>query len=408
MSVHRLTDYGACEAALRNHDLAQSLYDAGEVVMRDVLLTLHGAAHKARRGLEVKVFRRDFFRYYEQEVFPRTLEETLAPLIAAGGTDLIEFGYRVTINLTADFAGIDRPEKSIAETETLLALVKTFSEGATLVHSTRPKAEVEAEVRAALARFDAAFLQPSIARRQAMIAAHGRGDLAQDALPRDVLTVLLLNEDRLDLPADVLLREMAFYMQAGSHSTSNAMVHALHEIFVWAGVGDAADPARWQQLADPLFVQQCVHESLRLHPASPEAWRRPACPMQLAGAGDVGPADRVELDLFSANRSAAVFGADADAFRPGRSAPRGVMPFGLTFGIGLHTCLGRELDGGLVARADTDPALHQYGIVTLLVLRLLALGARPDPARPARPDHKTSRPNWGTYPVAFTVAQEAA
>ena len=38
-----------------------------------------------------------------------------------------------------------------------------------------------------------------------------------------MLTVLLRNEDKLELPADVLKREMAFYLQAGSHSTSQPL-----------------------------------------------------------------------------------------------------------------------------------------------------------------------------------------
>ena len=132
---------------LREQQLAQSLYDEGAVIMADVLLVLHGAEHRARRLLELKVFRRDFFRYYEQEVFPATLAQTIARFVAAGAADLVDFGYRVTLNLTADFAGIDRPLRTTQETEHLRALVMSFSEGATLVHSTRNKEEVRAEVR---------------------------------------------------------------------------------------------------------------------------------------------------------------------------------------------------------------------------------------------------------------------
>ena len=102
-----LAGYRECEAALRNTDLKQALYDAGAVVMDGVLLTLHGAEHAVRRAVEVRVFRRNFLSHYEKVVFPRTLEQTLAPFVADGGGDLIELGYRATANLTADFAGID-------------------------------------------------------------------------------------------------------------------------------------------------------------------------------------------------------------------------------------------------------------------------------------------------------------
>jgi len=133
--------------ALRSPHLAQALYDDGAVIMDKVLLTLHGEEHRKRRVLEFRVFRRDFFRWYETEIFPRTLNETIAEAIAAGRADLVELGYRVTMNLTADFAGIDRPARTAQETQDLLKLVVTFSEGATLVHSTRDKDAVRREVQ---------------------------------------------------------------------------------------------------------------------------------------------------------------------------------------------------------------------------------------------------------------------
>src|SRR5262249_37911842 len=156
------------------------------------------------RMLEFRVFRRDFFRYYETEVFPRTLSETMAAPLAAGKADLVDLGYRVTMNLTADFAGIDRPRRDAQETRELLDLVMTFSEGATLVPSTRDKEEVRREVRAALARFEDAFFAPSVARRQALLKDFEAGRITEDDLPRDVLTVLLRNEDRVELPRELL------------------------------------------------------------------------------------------------------------------------------------------------------------------------------------------------------------
>lgn len=392
-----LRRFADCEAALRNANLKQALYDAGKVVMEDVLLTLHGPEHLKRRGVEARVFRRNFFNHYEKIVFPSTLGQTLAPYLEAGRANLVAFGYRATVNLTADFAGIDRPQKSAEESEQLIRLVKKLSEGATMVHSTRDPAELEAEVREALAEFDSAFLQPSIRRRRALLADVAAGTLDATDLPRDVLTVILQAQDELELDADLLLREIAFYMQAGAHSTANSVIHAFHEIIGWAG----EDASRWERLGDPLFVQRCVHESLRLHPASPEAWRTSMCPMAIAGAGDVDTGDRLVLDLFNANRDPSVFGADADSFDPDRLVPKGVLPTALAFGIGVHACLGRELDGGLPAKPGADPDSHQYGIVALIVIRLLALGARPDPDAAPQLDTSTIRPNWGSYPIIF-------
>ena len=420
MKVHTLTRFEECTAALCDPKLVQAMYDAGGVVMDDVLLNLHGDAHKRRRHLALRVFRRDFARHYEQEVFPVALSTALASCISAREADMVQFGHEVTMNLTADFAGIDRHQGDAAETlaaeslaaetvsakalatetNTLLALVRKFGEGATLVHSTRDHDLVRAEVRAALASFEREFLAPSVARRQALLRAVAAGTADESTLPRDMLTVLLRNEDRIALPHDVLTREIAFYLQAGSHSTGNAMVHTLHELLAWC----AREPdQRMRLLSDALCLQRAVHESLRLHPASPVAWRRALEPCLLPNGVHAAIGDRVVLDLLAANCDAQVFGDDANCFNPMRRIhhPR-ALPFGLTFGTGVHMCLGRDLDGGIARPLGiSDATPPQLGIVTCLVQALLAAGVAPDPTRQPSRDTTTARSNWATYPVRF-------
>ena len=94
-----------------------------------------------------------------------------------------------------------------------------------------------------------------------------------------------------------------------------------------------------------------------------------------------------------------MFGADAVEFNPRRQLPAIQPPYGLTFGVGIHTCLGRELAAGVVAKENTDPASHQYGTVTALARGLLGAGARPDPAKPAERDLRIAREAWAKYPV---------
>ncbi len=398
MTQYEISDYETIKKALVNRDMKQALYDDGKVIMDGVLLTLHGEEHHKRRKLEHKVFQRDFFKYYEHQLFPKTLEETLQPFIKKKSADLIDFGYRITMNLTADFAGIDRPEKSPKETENLLSLVKIFSQGATLVHSKRSHQEVNEEVIDALENFEKDFLNPSKTKRKDLIDRFKKNEISKEELPRDVLTVLLQNEDNIDLTDDLIKREIAFYLQAGSHSTANSMTHALHEIFEW--IKNDSDKLK-KINDDPLFLQRCVHESMRLHPASPVAWRKPTCPIDLNDTINLKEDDLLIMDLFTANRNKEIFGEDADKFNPFRKLGPQQNLWGLTFGIGLHLCFGRDLDGGLIPEKDTNPNEHQFGIVTLLIKKLFEHNVQRDPYKRPKEDEKTVRPNWGEYPIIF-------
>jgi cytochrome P450 len=386
-----ITDYAGAMDALRQRDLRQSLYDEGAVVMDRVLVNLHGEDHRRRRTVESQVFRRDFFRYYETEVFPGTLEDCLTPYLATGRLDLVEFGYRVLVNLTADFTGIDRSAKSAEETETLMAMLRLFSRTAILAHSTVDRDAIRREALDALGTFEKQFVEPSVARRAKLLGDLEKGRLTEGELPRDILMVLLRQRSELDLPDDVLTREMAFYALAGAHTSIHSLTHAVHEIFQWA-----ADPSIL--VDDPLLLQRCVLESFRLHPSSPVAARRSLCPVTLDTAS-IDEGEVVEISLQMANRDERVFGTDAATFNPLRGLGKGINPYGLSFGMGMHACLGLNLAAGTLPRADTDAAQHHYGTVTLIIRELLAHGLRPDPKRPPAKDATTARDLWGTYPT---------
>ena len=391
-----ISRYHDAMEVLKHPHMVQALYDAGREVMGDVLLTLHGEAHSRRRVVEFGVFRRGFFRHYEQVVFPATLAPVLTPYLQQGSADLVELGYRVMMNLTADFAGIDRAADDVEETETLLDLIKTFSAGATLVHSHRPAEEVNQQVRESMDILEERFLLPSIKRRQQLLSEGGE-------LPNDILSTLLAKQDKVALTHDVLRRDIAFFLQAGAHSTANSTVHALHEILSWI---EHAPSQRQVLIDDPVLLQSCVHESIRLHPASPVALRRAEQPFELLGQR-LEKGDLVTVDLQAANRDETVFGADADDFVPQRVLDAGVWPFGLSFGYGTHACLGRDLDGGVVPKAGQDVTELQMGIVPLMVHTLLKHGAQWIPEQPPRMDTSTSRANYAVYPISLSEVEQS-
>ena len=391
-----IDNYKAASLALRDKNLRQALYDEGSIIMKDVLVNLHGDQHKSRRALETKVFRRDFFKYYESEVFPQTLKETLAPFVSSGEMDLVDFGYRVMVNLTADFTGLDRQEKSPEETADLMALLRIFGKTATLAHATGDKEAVKEEAISGLVRFDQRFVQPSIARRTSLLEKRDQGKINEEAIPRDILTVLLKNEDGIDIPRDVLTREMAFFALAGAHTSIHTLTHAVHELIGWL---ESRPEDMNLVLNEPRFIQKCVLESIRLHPSSPIAARKTLCPLDI-DSKKLEEDSKVVIDLQSANRSRAVFGEDADSFNPNRILPKGQSRYGLSFGQGMHACLGLNLAAGVLPN-ENKPVDHM-GTVALIVQSLFKKGMAPDPNQIPEKDTTTARDLWGYYPVIFS------
>jgi cytochrome P450 len=389
--VITITSYDEARDAYRSKDLRQALYDAGEVIMADVIVNLHGDEHRDRRRLENRLFRRETFELYERQLFPPIIATTLAPDVAAGRGELVDLGHRMMMNLAAWAAGVDRPLGTAEETRHLYRYLLRFIEGATLAHYTGDRDARRAEVAAALDDFDAEFLAPSLAHRRVLLA-------AGDELPKDVLSVLLDNEDALHLPPEVVRREVAFYLLAGAHTSATAFTRVTHNIFKWLE-GHPDDAALVHE--DRRFVQRCTHETIRLQPSSPVAMRWALEDVQLRTGRHIPKGAKVVIDLLAVNRDPDVFGPDAAEFDPHRVLPDRVPAYGLSFGLGMHACIGQDLAAGLLPRDDSDLDGHLFGLVPEAVQALFDAGARPDPDDPPVMDESTTRPYFGRYPVLF-------
>lgn len=390
-----VSTYAEAQAALRARDLRQALYDEGHRLMDGVIVNLHGDAHVARRRLENRLFRLDTFAWYERERIPAAVDAALAAAVAAGRGDLLALARRTMLTLSVEVAGV-RPPADDATFARFTALLEDMARAATVAHATGDKAALVARGDAALAAFATDWFEPAVADRRARLDAVARGDAAEDDLPRDVLTTLLRNQDRLDLPPATLLREVAYFPWVGAHSTAGQFVHAMHHLFAW--LADRPDD-RDRLTTDDARRQRFVHESMRLHPASPVARRRALADVTLP-SGRVLPAGcDVVVAMEEANRDPAVFGPGAAAFDPDRALPAGVPPWGLSFGSGTHACLGTELAAGVTADAAVEH--HLLGAVAVMAGAVLRAGAEPDPDDPATLDAGTSRVMWGRYPVRF-------
>lgn len=364
--------------------------------MDGVIVNLHGVAHTERRRLENRLFRRDTFAYWERELIPRLLAESLAiHRDDEMNVDVVPVARHAMLRLAASVAGLDIGADT-ADFLRLAGLMSRLAGASTVVHATGDKSAIVADGLSALEEVRSEYLLPSWSRREALISDVRAGRLSENVLPRDVLTVLLAAREEHHLPPDVIEREVAYFPWVGSHSTSAALVHALHHCFEF----NDNNPRALEILGrEPDTLQRFVHESLRLHPASPQSVRRAVDDGTLPTGETFDDGDLVVIDMTSANRDPSVFGADADSFNPSRKVSDGVPPWGLSFGSGFHACLGQELAGGLPpGQSDGDRLL---GAITVMIGALLARGARRSVTHPPQHDERTTRPTWRTYHVTF-------
>lgn len=394
---YTISDFKTAGETLRVNDLRQALYDAGAILMDKVLVNLHGKEHQMRRKVEAKILRPNFYRWYETEVFKKTLDETITPYLKEGKADLVDLSYRILLNLTADFSGIDRPDKSVAETERILSMLRTFGKAATLGQAKGDKDAISNEINDSIEAFNKEFYKPSKQKRLEYLNRFKLGEISESDVPKDVLTELLKNQEKLGLSDDIILKETAFYLLAGAFTSIHTLTHAMHELFE-----RMKDPTQENRLMkEPIYLQRCIHESMRLHPSSPTAMRRPTCPYQTNDGKTLNNSDTLVINLMEANRDVSVFGLDAKEHNPERNLPSGVPPYGLSFGKGMHACIGVNLAAGIIPKEDTDPLTHQYGIITLTAKKLLEYGAAPNKNKPGVVDRSTVRNNWSSYPILF-------
>ena len=86
--------------------------------------------------------------------------------------------------------------------------------------------------------------------------------------------------------------------------------------------------------------------------------------------------ERIALFFTPANRDMQVYGSDAEDFNPHRPMGKKPPPWGLTFGGGVHLCIGRPLVTGL--SSATDGGITTQGTMVRLLRALYAAGIELD------------------------------
>ena len=290
-------------------------------LMQGLLLATDGAVHERMRRLVVKAFSGARVERFRPRL--RELAEPLARRLGDGEHDFItDFAGPFGLAALGDFVGIPRTTlEQVARWTADIALVFGMS-----------VPENASRIEAALAA-----LHPYIDELLAIRRATPEDDL---------LSALIAAEETGDLLSDTELRLMIVtLMSAGHHTMVNQLGHAL--------VAFMAEPEQWQILrADPSLAQQAAEEVVRLSPAA------------LLGVPRVARTEVVVRDLTiaagtcvlpligAANRDPAVFTAPDRLDITSKRRPH------LTYGGGVHHCLGFALARGGLQEALTALAAH--------------------------------------------------
>ncbi len=395
--------YEDIRAALFDPNLSRTFdkrsYEEGNI-RAGIVSIQYGAVHRARRRVENTQFRADVLRLYERELFPKVMDDLLDRLIDSDRVDLFPIGEMLSVVLAARRAGVEYDAASLDDLHALVRLVDAFSQGAAILDARDPDA-VRNLVRDAYEEFETRFVRPAWHRRAEAIERLRRGEITEGELPHDILTVLLLHREDPSLELDDerrVVREVATYLQGGTHTSAQTLVNSLDAIFERPDASALLE----RVAADTLFAQRVIQETLRLRPTTPKARRRAEADTEVAGVRIPKDA-QVILDFTAGNRDPDVFGSTANDFDPDRALPPTVPRWGLSFGAGPHQCPGRAVGAGFPVpgdlRVDDD---HVFGLVALELQAVARRGVRPDPERAPERDLRTARfTRWLHYYVRF-------
>lgn len=402
-----LTEYREIDEVLRSPNFVQAAYGpAVQPLVHDTLTAIDGPRHAARWRLESRLFGRDGLATYKREAVEPLLRKVLAELADQGGpdgdvrTDLVPVFWSIARRIPAFVVGIDGVEDG-ARIDRFVELLSTLGHGFSASLSPHGDELIERAL-AARATFAEEFFEPSAARRRALIERFERGEIGEDALPRDLITLLLRHPEP-DADATFMVREAAVFLSASITTTAQFFPHFVVRVLDWAD----RHPDRRDRLVDLDWLQRAVGEALRFIVASPARLRRATADVQLSSGRRIAAGETVSLWFLPANQDTGLFGADADRFDPDRDTGRRPA-WGLAFGQGAHLCIGRNLITGISNRTPdpggaTNATSTAYGVIATVAQALFEAGMTLDPERPPAKHPTSIYDEYVSLPVRLTM-----
>ena len=402
-----ITGIRDAQEVLRSSSISTRTHGAVDQMIRGGgVMRLDGPAHSTRRKTLNRLVRRDGHAWFRDKILFPTVDKTIEKLLdgrirdAEVSVDLIAFGDQVNTVLAGaivGFDGLDTPAglARFNEIDARVDPVSRLSSHEILHHDIDESAI--AAFKAAWAELHDEFYVPSLSRRIELLRQVEAGDLPEDELPHDLLTLIAAHADPSwsDDPG-VGLREAMSAFRPASETPSQALSHTVDYLDRWF----AQHPDDQARCTEPEFLLAALNETLRLGISSTMLLRTAVEDVVLSSGVEIRAGQYVVIRTRAVNRDT-VFGPDAGEFNPYRPEVEGVYPFGTAFGSGPHMCFGIPL---VLGKEGLD------GSLVYILRSLYEVGIRPDPTRPPtrRSYARKDMNQYGTYPVLLGGRRVAA
>jgi len=399
--LQRIDTYAEIEEVMRSNDFEMAGAEERTIFLEDTLIMSEGQRHSELKQLFAPLMSRQAVAYYELRLVEPVIQGAIAEMQTKRGsdglvrTDVVPLIQATLTRIAALVTGVDGVE-SPERTERFRDLVLVLSDATTGSFSKTPADTIQAG-REAMAALVDEYLRSSLERRRELADRHNAGEVEKEDLPRDMLMSLCLKGDLCrhddDEKIAYVWRQCALFLTASIKTTSHSLPHVFIHLDEWV----QEHPEDRDKLTDPEFLHRAAGESFRLHQTSPARFRAASHDVTLSTGRKVAAGEMVALHAAPANVSTEVFGEDARYFNPWRETPKGVQSWGMTFGLGVHSCLGRNLVTGIMNRGDEKHGTH--GTAVRLLKAMYELGAELDPANPPQRPHESLHDNYESVPV---------
>ena len=214
------------------------------------------------------------------------------------------------------------------------------------------------------------FVDDFVKRRRSMPDGNAPDDLLQHMLTA-------ADPDTGERLSDIEVRQQTLTLLiAGHETTSGTLAFALHHLAAQPQVQDWAREQvdevlgsdrsvlpTMEQVGQLDRIHQIVDETLRLHPTAPVLLRHPRRATTIGGGYHLDAGATILIPLPKVHIDPAIWGPDAEVFRPRRWESVGQLPAGAyqPFGVGVRGCIGR-LFALAEARATLAVLLHRFEI----------------------------------------------